>query len=58
MIYKHYYNTILLIGVYVGNIISFPFSAVLCEYGFAGGWPSVFYIFGMLCINLLNIIYG
>ena len=33
-------------GTYLGNIISFPLSGVLCQYGFDGGWPSVFYLFG------------
>jgi len=34
-------------GVYFGNLASFPLSALLCQYGFDGGWPSVFYVFGM-----------
>ena len=34
------------IGTTVGSIVSFPLTALLCEYGFAGGWPSVFYVFG------------
>lgn len=33
-------------GPYFGNVVSFPLSAVLATYGFNGGWPSVFYVFG------------
>ena len=57
-------------GPSIGTIISFPLSAVLCQYGFDGGWPSVFYIFGkfwdtttllqlllvVACINRVNFI--
>ncbi len=36
------------IGQYLGSFISFPVTALLCVYGFDGGWPSAFYIFGNL----------
>lgn len=38
-------------GVHLGNIITFPLSGVLCQYGFDGGWPSVFYVFGR-CVRI------
>ena len=38
--------TIALCGGYFGNVVAFPLSGLLCQCGFAGGWPSVFYLFG------------
>jgi len=35
-------------GLSAGMLCSYPISGVLCQYGFAGGWPSVFYVFGAL----------
>ncbi|KAK3593079.1 hypothetical protein CHS0354_038105 [Potamilus streckersoni] len=35
-------------GAQVGNVITFPIAGLLCEYGFDGGWPSIFYILGGL----------
>ena len=37
-------------GSWVGNIVAFPLASYLCVNGFNGGWPSIFYIFGSLCI--------
>jgi len=38
---------VIFVGADVGLIIAMLLSGVLCDYGFAGGWPSVFYVFGM-----------
>ena len=38
--------TMALCGAYIGNVVAFPLSGLLCQCGFAGGWPSVFYLFG------------
>lgn len=49
--------TLVVAGSFVGAIISFILSGVLCEYGFDGGWPSVFYIFGKGSELLLGMAY-
>ena len=33
-------------GLDFGNVAGSLISGVLCDHGFAGGWPSVFYVFG------------
>lgn len=35
-------------GAQFGTIISMPLSGLLAEYGYDGGWPSIFYVFGMV----------
>jgi len=41
----------ILIGIDTGVIVGLFSAGFLCDYGFAGGWPSVFYVFGMVgCI--------
>ncbi|KAJ8303700.1 hypothetical protein KUTeg_018751 [Tegillarca granosa] len=35
-------------GCQLGNALAFPIAGMLCDYGFDGGWPSVFYVIGTL----------
>jgi MFS family permease len=34
-------------GARVGNIVALTLGSVLCIHGFDGGWPSLFYLFGI-----------
>ncbi|XP_015595983.2 putative inorganic phosphate cotransporter isoform X2 [Cephus cinctus] len=48
-------------GAQFGTVISMPLSGLLSEYGFADGWPSIFYVFGTIgtvwCIAFLIMVY-
>ncbi|XP_015522232.1 putative inorganic phosphate cotransporter isoform X1 [Neodiprion pinetum] len=35
-------------GAQFGTVVSMPLSGLLSEYGFSGGWPSIFYVFGLV----------
>lgn len=35
-------------GAQFGTVISMPLSGLLSMHGFAGGWPSIFYVFGVI----------
>ncbi|EDV45847.2 uncharacterized protein Dere_GG18727 [Drosophila erecta] len=35
-------------GAQFGTIVSMPLSGLLAHYGFDGGWPSIFYVFGLI----------
>ncbi|RWS09081.1 Sialin-like protein [Dinothrombium tinctorium] len=36
-------------------LLSMPITSFLCEYGFAGGWPSAFYVYGIATFILFFI---
>jgi sugar phosphate permease len=38
------------LGGNIGSIIGLPLSSFLCINGFDGGWPSIFYVFGIFGI--------
>jgi ACS family sodium-dependent inorganic phosphate cotransporter-like MFS transporter 5 len=40
--------TFVFTGAQFGTVITLPLSGLLCQYGFDGGWPTVFYVFGAL----------
>lgn len=35
-------------GAQFGTIVSMPLSGLLADQGFDGGWPSIFYVFGII----------
>jgi MFS family permease len=35
-------------GAKFGNIIGYFLGGLLCVHGFDGGWPSIFYVFGIM----------
>jgi len=46
--YRSTVTMLIFLGGDLGVVVGMLLSGVLCDYGFAGGWPSVFYVFGMV----------
>ncbi|XP_005107785.1 uncharacterized transporter slc-17.2 [Aplysia californica] len=48
-------------GSMIASAIVYPSSGLLCRFGFAGGWPSVFYVFGIVglvwCVLWMFLMY-
>src|SRR5699024_9398467 len=38
---------------YIGAVLTMPICAFLSQSSFAGGWPSVFYVFGLVGVLFL-----
>jgi len=44
--YRSLVASVISTGIDLGIIAGMLLTGVLCDYGFAGGWPSAFYVFG------------
>ncbi|ESO94146.1 hypothetical protein LOTGIDRAFT_161346 [Lottia gigantea] len=40
-------SSLIIGGLMMGNVVVFPVASLLCRYGFAGGWPSIFHVSGI-----------
>jgi len=45
--YRSVVVSVIYLGGHVGTIVGMLLTGVLCDFGFAGGWPSAFYVFGL-----------
>jgi len=46
--YRSLVVVVIFVGIDLGVAVGMVLTGVLCDYGFAGGWPSAFYVFGVL----------
>ena len=46
--YRSTVANVIFLGIDVGVTAGMFLAGVLCDYGFAGGWPSVFYVVGVI----------
>jgi len=44
--YRSVVVCVIFVGIDSGTIVAMVLTGVLCDHGFAGGWPSAFYMFG------------